>query len=46
MKSALTLFLASLFSLFMLTGCNTFEGMGEDAETASEEIEDTVEDID
>lgn len=45
MKSALTLFLASLFSLFLLTGCNTFEGMGEDAEAAGDEIEDTVDDI-
>ncbi|HEY7772291.1 MAG TPA: entericidin [Marinagarivorans sp.] len=42
MKNVLLIFLLSLGSVFSLTGCETFEGMGEDAEDASEEIEDAV----
>lgn len=42
MKNALLIFLLSLGSTFALTGCETFEGMGDDAEEAGDEIEDAV----
>lgn len=42
MKKYFLVFLASVFSIFMLTGCETMEGLGDDAENAGEEIEDTV----
>lgn len=38
------LLLSTLLSLVALSGCNTMEGMGEDIETAGEEIEEAAED--
>jgi predicted small secreted protein len=35
--------LLSLTSLLALTGCNTIEGMGEDMESAGEEIDEAAE---
>lgn len=40
MKKYFSVFLVSVFSLFILTGCNTMEGFGDDVEDAGEEIED------
>lgn len=40
MKKYFLVFLASVFSVFVLSGCNTMEGAGEDAENAGDEIED------
>lgn len=42
MKKYFSVFLVSVFSLFMLIGCETMEGMGDDAENAGDEIEDTI----
>ena len=42
MKNVLLIFLLSLGSVFSLAGCETFEGMGDDAEEAGDEIEDAA----
>lgn len=42
MKKYFSIFLVSVFSLFMLAGCETMKGMGEDVEEAGDEMEDTV----
>lgn len=40
MKKYFTVFLASVFSVFLLAGCETMEGLGDDAEDAGDEVED------
>jgi predicted small secreted protein len=41
--SALLTFAAALLaSTLLLSACNTFEGMGDDAEEAGEEVEDAI----
>ena len=42
MKKLIFVFLLGLTSIFALTGCETLEGMGDDAENAGEEIEDAT----
>lgn len=42
MKKYYTAFLVSVFSLFMLAGCETMEGAGNDMEDAGDEIEDVA----
>lgn len=40
MKKYFVVFLASVFSVFVLAGCETMEGFGDDTEEAGDEIED------
>ena len=40
MKRLLALIVLSIFSLGMLSGCNTMAGAGEDVQKAGEKIED------
>ncbi len=42
MNKFLTVFLASILTLFTLTGCQTMEGFGDDVENAGDEIEDAT----
>lgn len=41
MKKYYSIFLVSVFSLFMLTGCETLEEWGDEAEDETDEMEDT-----
>ena len=43
MKRSLALIVLSMFSLGMLSGCNTMAGAGEDVQKAGEKIEDKAE---
>ena len=44
MKRLLALALASIFSLGMLSGCNTMAGAGKDVQKAGEKVEDKAQD--
>lgn len=43
MKRLLALIVLSMFSLGMLSGCNTMAGAGQDMQKAGEKIEDKAE---
>lgn len=42
MKKYFSVFLVSVFSLFVLAGCETMEGAGDDMENAGDEIEEAT----
>ncbi len=44
MKRLLVLMAVSMFSLGMLSGCNTMAGAGQDVQKAGEKVEDKAED--
>lgn len=37
--------IASLTAMFVLTGCNTFKGFGQDVESAGEAVTGTAQDV-
>lgn len=37
--------IASLTAMFVLTGCNTFAGLGQDVESAGEAVSHTAKDV-
>ena len=39
------LIIASMTAMFVLTGCNTFAGLGQDVENTGETISDTAVDV-
>ncbi len=43
MKKIFTVSMFALTLVMMIQGCNTIEGMGEDVESAGQEIEETAE---
>ncbi|WP_411834041.1 entericidin A/B family lipoprotein [Pseudoxanthomonas mexicana] len=44
MKRLMALFLMSLFSVAVLSGCNTVAGAGKDMQKAGEKVEDKAQD--
>lgn len=44
MKRTITLVMLSLFSLSMLSACNTMAGAGQDVQKVGEKLEDKAED--
>ncbi|HZF98375.1 MAG TPA: entericidin A/B family lipoprotein [Pseudoxanthomonas sp.] len=44
MKRVLALMVLSIFSLGMLSGCNTMAGAGKDVQKAGEKVEDKAKD--
>lgn len=43
-KKLLLFLLLAMSTLFLVSGCNTMQGVGEDLEQAGESIEETAED--
>jgi|TARA_A100001391_G_scaffold86796_1_gene57021 predicted small secreted protein len=39
------LVIASLTAMFVLTGCNTFKGLGQDVESAGNAVTDSAQDV-
>ena len=44
MKRAMTLLMMAMFSMAVLSGCNTMAGAGKDVQKAGEKIEDKAQD--
>ena len=44
MKRVVALILLAMFSLGVLSACNTVEGVGKDVKSAGEKVEDTARD--
>ncbi|TDO07657.1 MULTISPECIES: entericidin A/B family lipoprotein [Halomonas] len=42
MKRTIALILVSLFTLFLLSGCNTLRGAGQDIEEGGEAVQDAA----